>query len=51
MLETFAPFLSQEDPLQKGLATHSCILACRILWTEEPGAYSPRVHKELDVTK
>ena len=25
------------DPLEKGMATHSSILAWRILWTEEPG--------------
>ena len=29
--------LGQEDPLGKGVATHSTILAWRILWTEEPG--------------
>ena len=29
--------LGQEDPLEKGMATHSSILACRIPWTEEPG--------------
>ena len=29
--------LGQEDPLEEGLATHSSILAWRILWTEEPG--------------
>ena len=28
---------SWEDPLEKGMATHSSILAWRILWTEEPG--------------
>ena len=27
----------QEDPLEKGMATHSSILAWRTLWTEEPG--------------
>ena len=27
-----------EDPLEEGMATHSSILAWRILWTEEPGA-------------
>ena len=27
----------QEDPLEKGMATHSGILAWRIPWTEEPG--------------
>ena len=29
-------FLDQEDPLEKEMATHSSILAWRILWTEEP---------------
>ena len=29
--------LGQEEPLEKGVATHSSILAWRILWTEEPG--------------
>ena len=28
--------LHQEDPLEKGMATHSSILAWRIIWTEEP---------------
>jgi len=30
-------FLGQEDPLEKGMATHSSILAWGIPWTEEPG--------------
>jgi len=30
-------FLGQGDPLLESLATHSSILAWRILWTEEPG--------------
>ena len=29
--------LGQEDPLEEGMATHSSILAWRILWTGEPG--------------
>ena len=29
--------LGREDPLEEGTAIHSSILACRILWTEEPG--------------
>ena len=29
--------VGQEDTLEKGMATHSCILAWRIPWTEEPG--------------
>ena len=37
MLETFVQSLSREDPLEEGMATHSSILAWRILWTEEPG--------------
>ena len=34
--ETWVPSLGWEDPLKKGMATHSSILACRIPWTEEP---------------
>ena len=37
MLETWVRSLSQEDPLEKGMATHSSILAWRIPWTEGPG--------------
>ena len=37
MKETGVRFLGQEDPLEKGTATHSSIPAWRILWTEEPG--------------
>ena len=37
MQETLVRFLGQEDPLEKGMATHSSILAWRIPWTEEPG--------------
>ena len=29
--------LGQEDPLEEEMATHSSILAWRILWSEEPG--------------
>ena len=35
--ETWVRYLGQEDPLEKGMATHSSILAWRIPWTEEPG--------------
>ena len=35
--ETWVQSLGQEDPLEKGVATHSSILAWRIPWTEEPG--------------
>ena len=37
MKETWIQSLDQEDPVQKGMATHSSILAWRIPWTEEPG--------------
>ena len=36
MRETRVQFLGQEYSLEKELATHSCILAWRIPWTEEP---------------
>ena len=35
--ETQVRSLGQEDPLEKGMATHSSILAWRIPWKEEPG--------------
>ena len=35
--ETQVQSLDQEDPLAKGMATHSSILIWRIPWTEEPG--------------
>jgi len=35
--ETQVQSLGQEDSLEKGMATHSSILAWRISWTEEPG--------------
>ena len=37
MWETWVQSLSQEDPQEKGVATHSSILAGRTPWTEEPG--------------
>ena len=37
MQETWVRSLSQEDPLEKGMATHSSILAWKIPWIEEPG--------------
>ena len=37
MQETRIRSLGQEDPLEKGMATHASILAWRILWTEKPG--------------
>ena len=37
MQETQVQSLGWEDPLENGMATHSSILAWRILWREEPG--------------
>ena len=35
--EAWVQSLSQEDPLEKEMATHSSILVCKIPWTKEPG--------------
>ena len=52
MQETQVQFLSQEDPLEKEMATHTNILAWRIPWTEEPGGlHSSWGHKESDMTE
>ena len=48
--ETRVQSLGQEDPLEKGILTHSSIHAWRNLWTEEPLGYSPEDWKELDMT-
>ena len=46
MQETRVPSLGQEDPLEKGMATHSSVLAWRIPWTEKPGRFpSMRLQK------
>ena len=41
MQETQIQSLGLEDPLEKRMATHSSILARRVLWTEEPGGLQP----------
>ena len=47
MQENCVRSLGGEDSLEKGMATHSSILVCRIPWTEEPGRlYSPWGCKE-----
>ena len=43
--ETWVWSLGWEDPLEKEMATHSSILACKILWTEEPGGLQPMGHR------
>ena len=47
MWETWVLSLGWEDPLEKGKATHSSILACRIPWT----VYNPWGRKEADTTE
>ena len=42
MQETWVQSMEWEDSLEKGMATHSSILAWRIPWTEEPGGLQPR---------
>ena len=37
MQETWVCSLGQEDPLEKGMATHSSVLTWKIPWAEEPG--------------
>ena len=46
--ETQVQSLNQENPLEKGMATHSSILAEKIPWTEELIHW---VHKESDTTE
>ena len=48
--ETQALFWSWEDPLEKGMATHSSILAWRIPGTEEPGGLQSIGSQESDTT-
>ena len=42
MQDTRVQSLGQEDPLEKGITTHSSVLAWRIPWTEEPGGLQSR---------
>ena len=42
--------LGWEDPLEKGMATHSIILAWRIPWTEETGGLRSMGSQESDTT-
>ena len=49
--ETRGQSLGQEDPLEKGMATHSSILAWIIPWTEEPAGLQSVGSQELDTTK
>ena len=48
--ETWVWSLEWGDTLEKEMATHSSILAWRILWTEEPGGLQSMGSQELDTT-
>ena len=49
--ETRVGSVGWEDPLEKGMATHSNILAWEIPWTEEPGELQSMGSKESDRTE
>ena len=49
--ETQVQSLGWEDPLEKGMATHSSVLAWRIPWAEEPGGLQSMGCKESDATE
>ena len=51
MWETWIQFLGREDPLEKGMAAHSSILAWKIPWTEEPGRLPSLGSQESDTTE
>ena len=50
MQETQVQSLSQEDPMEKEMATHSSILAWEIPWTEESGKPQSMGSQESDTT-
>ena len=51
MLETWVQSLGQEDPLEKGMATHFSNLVWRIPWTEDLDGLQSMGFKELDMTE
>ena len=51
MQETQVQSLGQEDALEKGMATHSSILAWRIPWTEELWQATDHMVAEFDMTE
>ena len=48
--ETWFQFLSQEDPLEMEMVTHTSILSWKIPWTEEPGRLQSMGSQELNTT-
>ena len=51
MRETQVQSLGREDPMKKGMATHSSILALSIPWTEEPGGLQFMGSQSQDTTE
>ena len=51
MQGTRLPSLGWEGPMEKGMETHSSVLAWEIPWTEEPGGLPPWGRKESDMTE
>ena len=51
MQETHVPSLGQEDPLEQKMATHSRSLPGKFHGQRSLAGYSPRGHKELDMTE
>ena len=51
MQETQVLSLGQEEPLEKGVAAHSSVLAWRSPWTEEPGGLQATECKQSDMTE
>ena len=49
--ETYIQSLGQKDLLEKGMATHSSILAWRIPWIEEPDGLQSMGYKESDTNE
>ena len=50
MQESWVRAVGWEDPLEKGMATQSSILAWEITWTEEPGRLQSMVSQKSDTT-
>ena len=49
--EIWVQTLGQEEPLEKGMATYSSVLAWRIPWQKSPAGLSPWSHTESDTTE
>ena len=50
MQETWVQSLGREDPMEKGMTTHSTHLVWRVPWTEEPGKLQSKEWQESNVT-